>query len=503
VGFCTGMARYRLTIAPKSTESVDVFIPMANRTGKAILETLDYDTILTETIAQWRDRLDHRGLQIQVPDPKVQAAFQSNRSYLLVFDDGDSITPGPFSYHYFWYRDAAYMVNALDRMGFHEESRQILLTYPQRSRKEGGFCSQKGEWDSAGQAIWTLIEHYRFTRDADFLEKVYPSIQKGMHWIEKNLFSDKDPLLDGLHAPGLSAEHFGGNDYYYWDNFWSCAGLRDGIFAAESLGKTKDVHHYEAVLRKLQASIDRSLKEVERRIGKPIIPISPSPSRRMDSAAIGSLSAVYPLRLLPLDDARFLNTLDYLETHCSHDGGFFHDVVHSGYGTYLNLHMAECYTFLRNKEKAWSHIRWMLDKATDTFTWPEAINPQNFGGNMGDGHHGWAAADFLIQIRNLLFFEEDQRLIFLPAVPDSWFQPGKKILVDNGSTYFGSISFRVRMLNEGHAELESDFNFHRVPEQIEVCLPSFIQSLRFKGMDYPAIEGKVVLDKALLQPVLP
>jgi hypothetical protein len=84
----------------------------------------------------------------------------------------------------------------------------------------------------------------------------------------------------------------------------------------------------------------------------------------------------------------------------------------------------------------------MLDAATPTFTWPEAIHPQLGGGCMGDGHHGWAAADFLSMVRNLLVRETDDGLALCTLLPDAWV--GQEIEVHDAPTHHGSISFAVR-----------------------------------------------------------
>ena len=46
---------------------------------------------------------------------------EANRRYMLLFHDGADITPGPSTYHRFWFRDAAYMLAAMDRYGQHAE----------------------------------------------------------------------------------------------------------------------------------------------------------------------------------------------------------------------------------------------------------------------------------------------------------------------------------------------------------------------------------------------
>jgi hypothetical protein len=93
----------------------------------------------------------------------------------------------------------------------------------------------------------------------------------------------------------------------------------------------------------------------------------------------------------------------------------------------------------------------MLGAATPTFTWPEAIHPQLGGGCMGDGHHGWAAADFLSLVRNLLVREVDGGLALCTMLPDSWL--GSGIEVHDAPTHHGRLSFAVRWHGERPALL--------------------------------------------------
>jgi hypothetical protein len=51
--------------------------------------------------------------------------------------------------------------------------------------------------------------------------------------------------------------------------------------------------------------------------------------------------------------------------------------------------------------RALDRLAWMLDAATPTWTWPEASYPRLDSGCMGDGHHGWPAAELLTFVRDL------------------------------------------------------------------------------------------------------
>jgi hypothetical protein len=495
-GMATALSEYTLHLAPGEIREFTA-ICTTNKSMKYDPKVVDtfrrVDTIALrkDQVRQWSALLS-RGMTVTLPDGKLQECFHANKAFLHLFDDGEEITPGPLTYHRFWFRDATFLINALDKLGYGEEARTKLKTYPGRQRKDGFFISQNGEWDSNGEAIWTLVEHYRLNRDAAFLEAVYPSIRKGIFWIERKRKKNrmKEGPGKGLLPPGLSAEHLGPNDYFYWDDFWSLAGIRDGKEAAEVLGKTQDALRFERMLRDFWNDLNISLRLVEKRLGRKILPASPF--RRMDSGAIGSIVALYPLRLMNADDEWIVNTVDYLRRESFYEEGFFQNMIHSGVNPYLTGHIAHCYIY-RRKREAWPLIYYLQKVATSTYTWPEAIHPRTGGGCMGDGHHGWAAAELLLLVRNLLFFEEGDRLVLTPILPKEWSYDGAVIEVKGGRTYFGPLDFRIVFEGDG-IELEMKDQFWTLPSSIEWNLPFAVH--RVQGDSGPV----EVREKALLLP---
>src|SRR4029079_6536970 len=92
--------------------------------------------------------------------------------------------------------------------------------------------------------------------------------------------------------------------------------------------------------------------------------------------------------------------------------------------------------------RALDRLQWLLDVATPTWTWPEAIHPRLLGGCMGDGHHGWAAADFLSFVRNLLVREEGSGISVCSLLPSA--AHGEGFEVEPAPTHHGDLSFAVR-----------------------------------------------------------
>jgi hypothetical protein len=169
-----------------------------------------------------------------------------------------------------------------------------------------------------------------------------------------------------------------------------------------------------------------------------------SPYRRFDSGAIGSVVAGYPLKLWDPDDPRLRSTVEQLMKYCLVEGGFFHDIAHSGINAYLTLHIAQ--VLLRSGDPRFlSLMDTIASLASPTGQWPEAIHPQIRTGCMGDGQHVWASAEWILMARNCLIREEETQglLILLSGVPERWYKPSSMFSFGPAPTTFGPVSLFV------------------------------------------------------------
>jgi hypothetical protein len=221
---------------------------------------------------------------------------------------------------------------------------------------------------------------------------------------------------------------------------WGLAGLRAMMQTAEWLAQKSDAAKLRTNYEAFRADIDASLAIVAQRIGRAAMPASPY--RRLDAGMVGNLAALYPLGLFDAHDPRIIDTIAALKEIAWLEDAYFNHVGHSAFGTYLSLHVAQCLLLQRNHD-AWKIIAWVLRHASPTFTWAEGIHPITRHGNMGDGHHGWALADFLLLVRNLLLFEENDHLVLTPIMPEEWTTEMNVIKVDDAPTYFGDVSFTI------------------------------------------------------------
>ncbi len=456
-----------------------------------------------EAVARgWRTQ-SARGVRFELPDERLAAAVDANRRFLLLLHDGDEITPGPSTYHRFWFRDAAYLLGALDRYGYHDEVAQVLRSYPGRQHADGFFFSQRKEWDANGAALHALVQHWRLTRDAALVESMVGPIAKGVHWIDRKRHARKvnrnDAALRGLLPAGVSAEHLGPFDYFYWDDFWGVAGLRAGAELLRAVDQHEAATEAERFAASMWEDVERSLELTAERLGTIAIPAGPR--RRIDSGAIGSIVACAPLDLLAPDDPRIAATVDVIRRRFmldtlpatqedAPDGGraFFQGISHTGLGTYLTLQLAAV-ELRAGDRRCLDRLAWMMDAATPTWTWPEAIHPRLDGGCMGDGHHGWAAAELLTFVRDLLVREVAGGVALASLVPDAWYGQGWE--VHDAPTAAGRVSYAVRWHGD-RAALLWDIT-PRAADPVRVTAP---------GLD-PSWSAKERRGEALLGPVPP
>jgi hypothetical protein len=488
-GLATWVGAVPLELRPHTHKTILAVLPMSRtRESPGAAQTWSEPDALPklkrEFSTRWRTLLA-QGMSIRVPDDAVQAAFDANKAHLLVLNEGDAITPGPFLYHQLWFRDAAFMLHALDQLGYHAQVNAVLETFPNYLRKDGFLQSQDGEWDSNGQVLWLLEQHARLSGDYELMHDEYWQMLNAAHWIDaarqKTKSKGERTPEYGLLPAGMSAEHLGPNDYYFWDDWWGLAGLRAAIFAATTFNSQDDA-------KKLQSAYDAFYRDVMDALARAAQKnhaewMPASPTRRADSAMVSNLIASYPLQLLAPDDPRIEATIQKLTEIAFVDGAFFHHVGHGGFGTYLALHLAGAQLFQR-KEEAWNALRFLMANASPTWTWGETIHPTTRRGGHGDGHHGWAAAEVVSFIRNALLFEEGNHLVVTPALPEDWVFETASIKVERAATYFGEVGFTMAFGNQ-NVTLVLKGKWRTPPEYIEWNLPIAIKDA---GGDFAGVE---------------
>jgi len=384
--------------------------------------------------------------KLDIPDEKIQFLYDASVRTLLLLT-ADEVYPGPYTYKRFWFRDACLMMNALLAVGQTDRAYNMLLKFPEKQKHSGYFRSQEGEWDSNGQVLW-IANRIKQIGNVQYKKDFIRSMAKGAEWIcNKRIKNVPGKMHNGLLPAGFSAEHLGPNDYYYWDNFWALTGLRafDEIIGNdEEFSDIKNKFKEEA--DEYEKTIFDTISSIPSDKSQGAIPASPY--RRIDSGAVGSLVADYPLQITPPADTKIMKTIELLKQTSFYEGAFFQNMIHSGINIYLTLAIAQ--SLLRAGDNGYKDLIYKVaELASSTGQWPEAIHPQTKGGCMGDGQHGWASAEWIMMIRNIFVREEKDEIIIGSGIFAEWIETGKKISFGPAPVPGGNVKVAVVKDGEG------------------------------------------------------
>lgn len=408
---------------------------------------------------------------LEVPDERIQFLYDAAvRSLILL--SADDVVPGPYTYKRFWFRDACLMLHALLCAGLEERAFRCLDHFPGRQKRSGYFMSQEGEWDSNGQVLW-VIERFLQLTGRDLPESWKKAVWKGADWIQrKRLPGDSGEPHAGLLPPGFSAEHFGPNDYYFWDDFWGVAGMQAAARLAQRADRQDLSERYHDAAEEFSTTIWQCIEKIPDSRSRGAIPASPY--RRLDAGAIGCLVADYPLQLVPEQDERIAKTAAFMQENCFLDGAFFQDMIHSGINPYLTLAVGQ--TLLRNGDPDFAAIvKRVAELASPTGQWPEAVHPFSGGGCMGDGQHGWAAAEWVMMLRNMFVREEENMLILGSGVFPEWLESRDTLRFGPTPTPWGPVTLRL-VKSGGDLLVELDADWRAAAPDLEARLPGYRRS---------------------------
>jgi hypothetical protein len=453
------------------------------------------------------ERLLADGAQFRTGDARLDNLYRTSLLNIFLLrtkypgaanDGGDLyvVKPGASTYDAFWYRDAAYMIAALDVAGQSSEAEKSLRLFWQTGLR-GNFGSyeqqESGLWqsplnqsDGQGQVLWALVLHAQCSGNLEWLRVVYPNIRKGADWI-KNVTEQMRyltenggrPIYYGL-LPAAEGEAIG-QGYIYYHDFWAVLGLRMAIEAAKAVNDETDVKWmtdaYNAFCSNLSASVKFAFERVG---GNKYIPATPfHPVSQLD--IWGSIAALYPSRFLGANDPMISQTLDMMRQHCQEDEYTYFN--RKKLWTYITVDWAMCYLLRDDLEMFYRLFDGYVAHASPTNGWTEEIFLDTRQGT-GDMPHGWAAAQFVHLLRNALVYEDNDVLHLCWGAREDWLNNG--MTVRRAPTRFGAVDFDLRKSSDSVVlDYRVDRGMHQQPySRVQLHLPPSVTrpvSIRVNG----------------------
>jgi len=502
-GLANAAVVYAWSLIPNAKRSIHLSVALGT---KQELSRLQPKSTWRVSFEKRRERQQARwekersiGAAIVLADERLQKIFDANVLALLQLNDGAFISPGPYLYHHFWFRDAAPMLHALDRLGYHRRARQVIDSFSKKQISNGFFRGPDGEWDSNGEVLWLIEQHTALSHSHSWLKHIFPNVQRGAEWIIQKRKQSKDTVTThrGLLPPSLSAEHFGTVDQYYWDSFWGLRGIRSAASLARLLHRHEIAEQWDRDAKLFSADIRVSLEHAAGRLGSNLIPASPS--RPFDETAIGFVSGIYPLDITDIFPSAFSTTLHEFTNKFLDDRGFFHPIIHSGYNPYLTLQIAHAFLLNNQPQRAWQIAETIFRQCPSPYSLPEAIHPTTGGGSMGDGHHGWAAAEIVLFLLECLVREQNETLTLFHDIQEGMLLWGVNSAVQGVATSFGAVGCTINYQTSEKALCTFTLKqtSSRTPKHVEITFPFSLKRVLPVSPDLKIkverSEGKTVL----------
>ena len=446
-----------MRLAPGESYRLDWIAPL---TG-AMPPTLDAnaaEAMQQRVAAQWRDKLDRVQLRVPEQGQHVVDTLRTALAHMLISRIGPRLQPGTRSYSRAWIRDGAMIGEGLLRMGREDVAEEFLRWYAPYQFDNGKVpccVDDRGsdpvpENDSHGELVFTVAEVYRYTRDRELLQSMWPHVQGAVRYMDQLRLSErteanreKNPAFYGMMPASISHEGYSAKPMHsYWDNFWTLRGYKDAVEIAQWLGRDDDARRFAAARDQFRDDLYASLQSATQQHG---IDYLPGAAELGDFDATSTTIALAPggeQKRLPQD--LLANTYErYWREFVARRDGSREWKDYTPYelrtiGTFVRLgwreraHEALAFFFADQQPHAWNQ-------------WAEVVSrtPRKpfF---LGDLPHAWVGSDYVRSALDLFaYVRDDDALVIAAGIPADWLA-GEGVSVGNLRTPHGLLGYSLR-----------------------------------------------------------
>jgi len=400
---------------------------------------LDVATVFEEAHAYWKNLVGRA--QIRVPDRRWGECFAAIIGHAAMEMNEGAPDVAVVNYNVF-NRDGVYVANILQKFGnfdLAEEAIDYFVAHPFNGRT-------KVEADNPGQILWAMGEHWRFTRDRKWLQRVYPAAAKiaamiryyrttpGPHYVKATSldFGDALPADRRDERPAhrgqvLRPGSCDGHHPEYTEAF-DITGLRAAIMLAKTADRPDDAAEWEHLAASLAETYDG-------RFGDKL------------PHEYGNYSVLWPCRLYPLDQGTAFE--QFRGNGATRPGGWRYFALGKAHQGLLAGNRGAGYqTIANHMNHPQMHGWYAFDEGgrSGAGGWRFAKTTWTSSVAMP---HGWAIAEMWLLLRDCVVYEDSDRLHLLKGMPPEWFVGNEELAVDNLPTYFGICSFVFKPDGDG------------------------------------------------------
>ncbi len=420
--------------------------------------------------------------RIDVPDPILNDIFLSRLAARAIMDvticDGVTYNAcSPFFYFDHAYRDQAYVVFAYDLAGLHDRAERILRAYCMDVtdiRKQGAISfdgkplqlgmldnglwnTRPGQFDTQGQNIWALVQHWKLSGRREWLENTaYPYIRRAAMWIVHSRHRHMDEVKQpedprfGLIEPGaMEVLEVGKGVHMYYLNAFAILGLQEAADAAGALGLKDEAERFAEESRDLKRWLRRSFARTFKRTGlydgHLWFGVEPEGVGMYGFWAHNCL--LWPCRALEPQDPMLTATWRRMDLMNQQWGGGMASEGEGSFWPYIGVDRAISHILRGEPDRALDYFCAYVDTAGGTLSWGEGYNNLT---SAGDQPHFWADAQYINLLRHLIVMEDGPNLLITPALFRRWHQGTRPIVVQGLPTHFGQLDLTIQPQADGN-----------------------------------------------------
>jgi hypothetical protein len=460
-GFASAVLRYRLELPPRGSRTIGIIAPLSGAprlpaTGDA---TAWLDRQQAETAEGWREKLNRVTLSVPAAGQPVRDTLRTALAHILISRAGPALQPGTRAYARSWVRDGAMMSDTLSRLGQVSTVRNYIDWFAPHQFSNGKVpccVDSRGsdpvaENDSQGALLYLIAQHYRYTRDRAWLERMWRHVAAAARYMNALRSNERSPqnqtaarrAFYGLMPPSISHEGYSDKPAYsYWDDFWALAGYGGAVAIARALGHDAEAERLAAERKEFGSDLHASLRASIAAHGIDIIP---------GSADRGDFDATSTT--IALSVAHRQAELPQRELHATFER-YWREFVARREGTkwdaYTPYELRNVGAFVRLgwRERARALLDFFLAdrRPLQWNQWAEVVGREvRHPRFIGDMPHGWVASDFASAVLDLFAYERgsDEALVLAAGIPADWLG-GDGVGIEDLRTPYGGLSYTLR-----------------------------------------------------------
>ena len=475
-----------ILVKPGEKAVFEMLIPHNPLPEKRALELLklDYQAHLDACRGFWLEKLARSG-KISLPEKAIDERVRAGLLHLDLMTTGMN-TQGPLLPTVGWYgpigTESSPIIQIYDSFGCHQIAERCIDFFLERQRHDG-FIQTYGNYESeTGPLLWTAAEHFCYTGDLKWLKRVTPKLKKAcdylLSWRSRN---QKDEYRELGFYGLLEGKVADANDFFH--SFFLNAGTYAGLSGMAQVLQHSSPEYAEKLAAEVQLYRQDIINAVEYAMARaPVLPLGDGSwapllppwveysggisfyadgGNWFTHGAFASRSSltgplyfaitdIFPPHGKVMDMIIKSNQHPITRENAALSQPYYsrHDLAH--------IKRGEVKLFLKTFYNQMSALQ---DRQTYGF-WEHYYNASEYKTH----EEAW----FLMQIRWMLYLENGSSLELFKAVPRRWLEAGKKIVLEQLKTHFGTLNACVEASEN---RITCSYTLERKADEIVIRLP--------------------------------